>query len=297
MSASGRMLPRALPHRGLRGLACLAACTALVSTACSGPAEQAPAPVDTAAALNQANALLHRDPQIKALILREEQACMREKGFEWSGEESQEPENVDELLSRLTGGMTPERARTVGYGAPAGPGAAAEGKPLAPEEIRALNAYRGSVEEGDIRASVFPSGAMPANGCQATALGRAFGSAQDGMAYRSVPSHLAMLARNQIPGDAPELTELFKAWSSCMSRKGETRFQSPAQAEHAAQGTPDKLKDVAVKDAECRNEVPWTRVWKELFAQQFAQQLKAHEKEVLVYQEIEKRALEGAKLP
>ena len=265
-----------------------------VTGCASSPDKTATDVVDTQVVLRQADALLHRDPRIEELMINEGQKCMKERGFEVHGPLPLiQTASVGEILARIGADLTVEKARDVGYGSNE---FVPENSPLSSWSQEAKDAYFGTFRGAVVKASIMELGSIPADGCRTQALDRAFGSAPDGLFYAAFPSRLAEKAMNEAnTHNADEIDRLAERWQECMALRGETRFESWVNTNIEALKNQGSLKELAVKDAECRQEIGFRQFWTEKFARQFAHEMKKHEKEVLAYQEIEKRALEKAK--
>lgn len=244
--------------------------------------------------LSAANALLHRDPRIVESITKHETACMRERGFAWKPNPFLGYESVDAVLATYVGPVTLEEARVNGYRSKE---KLRERREDAQEDPAADAAYFGDFEQGVVSmATKNGQYEIASNGCIAESYRRAFSSAEEGMVYVALPGQLSTLAAAQTARDRRN-QQLNDVWKMCMVDRGESEFTTPAEAEEAGLKSEDGMKELAIKDAECRVESKFSQFWRTKFAEHFAPLLETHNTEIQAYREATTKALEKAGKP
>ncbi|MGH3241205.1 MAG: hypothetical protein ACRDNL_12565 [Spirillospora sp.] len=143
---------------------------------------------------------------------------------------------------------------------------------------------------------------LPVDGCLAGARKRLYGDIKQYAAVSSLADNLEGTA----VGDAAENTRLDgpeRRWSQCMGGKG-YRFSTKEQAHEAAANLYDPARlpsrpyrkeiEQAVADAECDKQAGYSALKQQLYDQALKDLTKKHERDLLAYSEMQRKALKVA---
>lgn len=181
-------------------------------------------------------------------------------------------------------------ARSTGYVTAREHARSAPGQGLSEQDTAAWMGLHDDQAEGPILLRSRSQGYAP-DGCLHEASVVVFGTPSGGFIHQRLGVRLVDEARERVR-DSSDAREAVQRWAECMKDKGEARFPSPTDAEFKGSESEDGLKDVAVKDLECRAETDYTRRYHEALAAQLAPMLTEFAGEIEAYREMKAKAAE-----
>lgn len=281
------------PRRALTGLrACTGGLAAVLLAGCaSGPPEPKADPAQTIAAVN---ALLAPDPVVDEGLIRHLRACMVKKGanpdraYLWPLKAGSFAKAAESGVKALPENI--EAARSTGYVTAREHARSAPGQGLSEQDAVAWMGLHDDQAEGPVLLGSRSQGYAP-DSCLHEASVAVFGTPSGGFIHQLLGVRLVDEARERAR-DSSDAKEAVQRWAECMKDKGETRFPSPADVQFKGSESEDGLKDVAVKDLECRAETDYTRRYHEALAAQLAPMLTEFAGEIEAYREMKAKAAE-----
>lgn len=183
--------------------------------------------------------------------------CVAERGGKYI------PHNERMTLDRVLGtGLTLEEAQKHGYDSV---------RQLAPTvaiDAKSQAAFFGGTDKdkGTVEAKLldYSSGKVAADGCMAEGLQYIYGSVENGLKAAIIAPSFAQSIRDELLADK-DYIDLQKKWSECMANIGYENYPNTTYAEHSVDpNQPEATQELAVGDAQCREDVNFDGRTKEI---------------------------------
>ncbi|GAA1349560.1 hypothetical protein [Falsarthrobacter nasiphocae] len=233
--------------------------------------------------LSKIDPLLTEDPAVEQARNRHILACVEKKGHRWTPPPLAARQTVRGLLAPRPLSVSDARAR--GYAWPAGAGEA--GAPREDPKVGEL--VHGSMESGWASGEWLGVSLQKANGgCEAESLSAFYGSVSDGIVATSVPPGALGPTVHQVLEDEG-VKEIRADWAACMKKSGETRYGAPEALQSEMEMGRKNDRELAVKDATCRESVKFEPRMEKLLAQYLTPLLQKREADFQALREIRER--------
>lgn len=204
-------------------------------------------------AIEKVNTLFNMTPAAQQAKEAAVAQCMQGKGLTWPIQPASPDFDIRSQLSPRP--LSVEEAQQYGYQVPT-PNLEQAG-PLIDDAAQA--AYIGNPENGSVTVDGIP-GAIAADGCLAQSYKDVFGSAEAGVLFESGILNLPLPYINAAQVDDRSV-ELDKQWATCMKDQHGLEIATP---DLAAIDTSMDSRQLAVYDAQCRQEVKYEETTREV---------------------------------
>lgn len=251
--------------RGPKTILAIAGVVTILSlTACTAPAEPdttanlTPAEEVTPGARAQFLALVGVDPNVDAAVDKVIHECMSTAGFDFHP-----PRTWEFDLDKNNGAVPPlsvEEAKRSGYATTTKEFSDRENPPAEPENESEefAEALSGSRDQPDVTVELFGSEtSWTAGGCVEEAAVRVYGSTKNELIGEDVVYNAGLEALTASRED-PGIPKVMADWASCMSDTPFPQFRAPYEAYKSTLGSATSTIELAVADAECREEMDYS---------------------------------------